>query len=60
MWSNTCFVGPSSPSWIRVLRRSSTGSIPSASATSSMCCSSAQQTWGAAGARTEAEGCVVE
>ena len=37
--------------------RSSTGSIPSSSPTSSMCCSRPQQTWGAVGARTEPEGC---
>ena len=54
--SNTCRVGPSAPSSIRVRRRRSTGSMPIAAATSSMCCSSPQQTCGAVGARTEPDG----
>jgi hypothetical protein len=54
--SKICPAGPSSPSAISVRRRSSTGSIPIAPASSSMCCSSAQHTCGAVGARIEDDG----
>ena len=56
--SKTWPVGPSSPSWTRLRRRNSTGSRPSRSATTSWCCSTAQQVVGPVGARTEPDGCV--
>ena len=49
-------LGPSSPVSMQFLRRNSTGSMPIAAATSSVCCSSAQQACGAVGARTEPDG----
>ncbi len=51
-----CRVGPSSPVSMQLSLRKSTGSMPIAAASSSVCCSSAQQACGAVGARTEPDG----
>ena len=58
--SRTWPVAVTEPFSISVWRRRSTGSIPSASASSSMCCSSAQHTCGAVGARIEDDGWLFE
>ena len=56
--SSTWLVAVVSPSFRMFLRRSSTGSMPIAAATESMCCSTAQHACGAVGARTEPDGVV--